>query len=52
MGECGAGFQVTKHMTGIRRQAKRKLLLNFTPSQNYAMITAVVEQEPPTTVFN
>ena len=43
----GAGFQVTKHFTGIAPTSQGKLLLNFTPSQNYAMINAiVVEQEP------
>ncbi len=49
----GAGFQVTKHFTGLTPTSQGKLLLNFTPSQNYAMINAiVVEQEPVAPVSN
>ena len=43
----GAGFQVTKHFTGLAPTDQGKLLLNFTPSQNYAMINAIsIEEEP------
>ena len=43
----GAGFQVTRHFTGLAPTAQGKLLLNFTPSQNYAMINALVIEEEP-----
>ncbi len=43
----GAGFQVTKRFTGIAPTSNGKLLLSFTPSQNYAMINAIAIEEEP-----
>jgi hypothetical protein len=43
----GNGSRVVKRFTGIESTAQGKLLLTFTPIQNYAMINAIeVEQEP------
>ena len=50
LGEAnGTGFRVERHFTGLTPTSQGKLLLNFTPSKNYAMLNAiVVEQEPVT----
>ncbi|HEY0308080.1 MAG TPA: malectin domain-containing carbohydrate-binding protein [Acidobacteriaceae bacterium] len=40
-------FQVTKHFTGVASTSQGKILLNFVPSQNYAMINAMVIEEEP-----
>lgn len=43
----GTGFRTSRHFTNLVPTTQGKLLLNFTPSENYAMINAmVIEQEP------
>ena len=44
----GNGFHVVKHFSGIEPTTQGKILLTFTPSQNYAMLNALtIEEEPP-----
>ena len=43
----GDGFRVVKRFTGIQPTTQGKIMLSFTPSQNYAVLNALaIEQEP------
>ena len=44
----GSGFRVIKRFTGVQPTAQGKILLSFTPSQNYAVLNALSVEEQPT----
>ncbi len=41
------GFQVVKRFTGIQPTMQGKIMLTFTPSQNYAVLNALAIEEEP-----
>ena len=43
----GDGFRVVKHFTGIHPTTQGKIMLTFTPSQNYAVLNALAIEEEP-----